>query len=357
MIPWLVVPLVVGMLTDKYSRRNILVLAYVFSLLHGVALTILIFTGSIQIWHILMLAVVNGIARAIHMGAIESLAANLVPESAIPNAYTLVSAGYYATRLIGPGLIAPLMGLTDIKWIFLSCVVAYLVGLYLVIQVKSISTGRVDPEKGLIYNTLSGFRYVYTHPVLRSVMYLVMFHCILVMSFETLLPAVSDNQLGSGGGGVAYMHMMVGLGALVSSIALAPVRGYGILGKLLLIAAVVSSVGNIVLAMAANLQFAMVGTVVIGMSHTAFMTIATIMIQTVSPDFLRGRITSIYLIHAGGLMSFSYFANGALADVYEPSRILALGAVAFLIVVLGSWFVRTPRLIYKKGSLRQKAQE
>ena len=97
----------------------------------------------------------------------------------------------------------------------------------------------------------------------------------------------------------------------------------------------------------------MIGTVVIGISHAAFMTIATIMIQSVAPDYLRGRITSIYLIHAGGLMSFSYFANGVLADLYEPSRILIIGGIAFLTVVIISWFIHTPRLIYKRGATIQ----
>ena len=353
MIPWFFAPIVVGFLTDKFSRRNILILAYLLSLFHGIALTALIFTGVIEVWHILVLAVVNGIARATHMGAIEALAANLVPTNHLPNAYTLISAGYYATRLIGPGLIAPLMGLTDIKWIFLSCVVAYAAGVYLVTRVKAVSTGRIDPEKGLIYNTFSGFRYIYSHPVLRSVMYLVMFHCTLVMSFESLLPAVSNNQLASGGSGVAYLHMMIGLGALIASIALAPIRSHGILGQLFLVSAVVSSFGNFILGVSAGLQYAMVGTVVIGISHAAFMTIATIMIQSVSPDYLRGRITSIYLIHAGGLMSFSYFANGVLADLYEPSRILIIGGIAFLTVVIISWFIHTPRLIYKRGATIQ----
>ncbi len=355
MIPWFFAPIVVGFLTDKFSRRNILILAYLLSLFHGIALTALIFTGVIEVWHILVLAVVNGIARATHMGAIEALAANLVPTNHLPNAYTLISAGYYATRLIGPGLIAPLMGLTDIKWIFLSCVIAYAAGVYLVTQVKEVSTGRIDPEKGLIYNTFSGFRYIYSHPVLRSVMYLVMFHCTLVMSFESLLPAVSNNQLASGGSGVAYLHMMIGLGALIASIALAPIRGHGTLGQLFLVSAVVSSFGNFILGVSAGLQYAMVGTVVIGISHAAFMTIATIMIQSVSPDYLRGRITSIYLIHAGGLMSFSYFANGVLADLYEPSRILIIGGIAFLTVVIISWFIHTPRLIYKRGAIIQES--
>ena len=355
MIPWFFAPIVVGFLTDRFSRRNILILAYLLSLFHGIALTALIFTGVIEVWHILVLAVVNGIARATHMGAIEALAANLVPTNHLPNAYTLISAGYYATRLIGPGLIVPLMGLTDIKWIFLSCVVAYAAGVYLVTRVKAVSTGRIDPEKGLIYNTFSGFRYIYSHPVLRSVMYLVMFHCTLVMSFESLLPAVSNNQLASGGSGVAYLHMMIGLGALMASIALAPISGHGILGQLFLVSAVVSSFGNFILGVSAGLQFAMVGTVVIGISHAAFMTIATIMIQSVAPDYLRGRITSIYLIHAGGLMSFSYFANGVLADLYEPSRILTIGGIAFLTVVIISWLIHTPRLIYKRGAIIQES--
>jgi len=351
MIPWFFAPIVVGFLTDRFSRRNILVMAYILSLFHGLILTALIFTGVIEVWHILLLAVVNGIARATHMGAIEALAANLVPTKHLPNAYTLISAGYYATRLIGPGLIAPLMGLADIKWIFLSCVIAYALGVYLVTRVTAVSTGRIDPKKGLIQNTISGFRYIYSHPVLRSVMYLVMFHCTLVMSFESLLPAVSENQLNSGGQGVAYMHMMIGVGALIASSGLAPVSSQRTLGRLLIISALVSSLGNLILTISPTLQPAMVGTVIIGISHTAFMTIATIMIQSVSPDYLRGRITSVYLIHAGGLMSFSYFANGVLADLYGPSKILGIGSIAFLVVVLCSWVVKAPRNIYKQGAL------
>ena len=129
MLPWFVVPVVVGLLTDRFSRRDILAVAYAVSLLHSLALAVLIFTGVIQVWHMLILALINGSARAVHMGAIESLAANLVPGRDLPNAYALVSAGYYATRLIGPGVIAPLMGVTDLKWIFLACTGFYGVGL------------------------------------------------------------------------------------------------------------------------------------------------------------------------------------------------------------------------------------
>ena len=349
MLPWFVVPVIVGFLTDRFARRDILALAYVISLLHALALTVLVFTGAVQIWHVLLLAFVNGSARAVHMGAIEALAADLVPRDDLPNAYTLVNAGYYATRLIGPGLIAPLMGVVGLKWIFLTSAGFYGVGLLLVLQILTVSTGIVEPGRSLVYNALSGFRYVYSHRVLRSVIFLVMFHCTLVMSFESLLPAISSNRLGAGGAGVAYMHMMVGLGALLASFALAPIRGEGLLGRLLLLTAVVSSLGNVVLGIAPNLPVAALGTVVIGVSHTGFMTIATIMIQSMAPDSLRGRITSIYLIHAGGIMGFSYFANGALADVFDPTWILTVGGLGFLGVVVASLFISTPRRLYRFG--------
>ena len=349
MLPWLVVPVFVGMLTDRFSRRDILALAYAVSILHSLALAVLIFTGVIQVWHVLILALINGSARAVHMGAIESLAANLVPGRDLPNAYALVNAGYYATRLIGPGLIAPLMGVIDLSWIFLASTGFYVVGLFFVLRIVTVSTGVVEPERGLVYNALAGFRYVYSHRVLRSVIFLVMFHCILVMSFESILPAISDDKMDAGGGGVAYMHMMIGLGALLVSIAVAPIRGEGLRGRLFLLTAVVSSMGNIVLGIAPNLPVALLATVVIGVSHTGFMTMATIMIQSIAPDALRGRITSIYLLHAGGIMAFSYFANGALADLFDPTWVLTVGALVFLGVVLASALIPTPRRLYLAG--------
>ena len=349
MLPWFVVPLIAGYLIDRFVRRDILIVAYVISLLHSLTLGLLVLTGVIQPWHILLLAFINGSSRAVHMGAMESLAANLVPGSVLPNAYILVNLGYYATRLVGPGVIRPLVGVVGLEWIFFACTVFYGVGTLFVLQIRTRSTGVVEQGKGLRYNALSGFRYVYGHRVLRSIIFMVMFHCILVMSFESLVPAISENQLASGGGGVFYIHMMVGLGALVVSIGILPIRGEALIGRFFLVTAVVSSAGNIVLAMAPTLPIAMLGTVVIGISHTGFMTMATIMIQTIAPDSLRGRITAIYLIHAGGIMAFSYFLNGVLADIFDSSWVLLVGSVAFLGVVLTSVFIPTPRRLYYAG--------
>ena len=349
MLPWFVVPVIVGYLADRFVRRNILIWAYGISLFHALILTLLVFTGTIQVWHIVILAFVNGSARATHMGGIESLAANLVPSTELANAYTLINAGYYATRLIGPGIIAPLIGVVHFGWIFLIAVGLYTIGLGLTIQIRTVSTGVIEARRNIFYNAFSGFRYVYRHRVLRSIMLLVLFHCALVMSFESLLPAISNDRFGAGGGGVAYLHMMVGLGSLLVSVGVAPLRGEGLRGRLLLVMGVTSAAGNIALGIAPTMALAMLSAALIGVSHTGFMTMATIMIQTATPDGLRGRVTSIYLIHAGGIMSFAYLTNGALADSFDPKWILTIGGLAFLGVIATSLFTSTPRRLYLRG--------
>ena len=176
MLPWFVVPIIAGYLTDRFIRRNILLFAYVVSLLHSLTLALLVLTGVVQPWHILALAFVNGCARAVHMGAIESLAANLVPGQVLPNAYILVNAGYYATRLIGPGVIAPIIDVVGLEWIFFTCTAFYGAGIFFVLRLRTRSTGIIDPDKGLLDNAFSGFKYVYGHKVLRSIILIVLFH-------------------------------------------------------------------------------------------------------------------------------------------------------------------------------------
>ena len=349
MLPWFVVPVLVGYLTDRFVRRNILLLAYGISLAHGVIFTLLVFTDVIQVWHVVVLAFINGGARNMHMGGIESLAANLIPGKILANGYALISAGYFATRLTGPALIAPLIDVLPLGWIFLISVGLYSVGLSLTFQIRTISTGVVEPGKSLLFNVFSGFRYVYGHEVLRNIIFLVLFHCTMVMSFETLLPAISQNRLGAGGEGVAFLHMMIGVGALLVSIGVAPIQGEGLRGRLFLVTGVTSGVGNIILGIAPTLPLALLGAVVIGIAHTGFMTMAIIMIQSVTPDGFRGRVTSIYLIHAGGIMAFSYFANGVLADVVDPGWILIVGALAFLGVMFISFCRPIPRRLYLAG--------
>ena len=349
MIPFIIFPPFAGYLADRLVRKNLLGATFVVSLAQSIALTTLALSGSIQMWQLVLLSFVNGASRAVQTPTAFSLVANLVPRDLMLNAYALNSATFHASRLLGPGLIAPLLAVMDPGWVFLACNGPFVLSLALVFRIRTVSTGVIEPTKGVLFNLVAGFRYTYSHRVLTMVVLLITAHCALTMSFESLLPVISDERFDWGGSGVAYLMMSVGAGALVASIYLAGIRGEQLRGRLLFITGVLGSVVPLALAVSPNMALGMLSASAMGAVQTAYMVITLTIMQTIVPDAIRGRISSIYIIHAGGIMSFANLGNGALADLVDPGWLLAIGGLAFLGVTLISTAGPTMRRIYWVG--------
>ena len=350
MIPFIIVPPIAGYLADRFVRKHVLAFTFMLAWAQCVALTVLAFTGALELWHLVVLSFINGSARAVQTPTAFSLVANLVPRDLMINAYALNSATFHASRLVGPGLIAPLLATVEPGWVFAACNVPFILSLALVLGISTVSTGAMEASKGFISNLIAGFSYVYRRPALTMIVLLITFHCGLTMSFEALLPVLSDERFGWGGSGVGYLMMAVGAGAMVSSIYLAGIRSERYRGRLLLIAGVLSALAPLALAVAPNMAIGMLAASVMGATQTAYMVITLTMMQSMVPDAVRGRISSIYIIHAGGIMSFANLGNGGLAELADPFWLLSIGGLAFLVVTLASGAGPTMRRIYWTGN-------
>jgi MFS family permease len=90
--------------------------------------------------------------------------------------------------------------------------------------------------------------------------------------------------------------------------------------------------------------------VAMGATQGAFMAICGTLVQIAAPDELRGRVSSIFLLFAGGLMAWMNLVNGALADVWDAPLLFLLPGAAFLIVLALAILVREPlRRLFKDG--------
>ena len=350
MIPFILVPPLAGYLADRFVRKIVLGSTFLLALLQCVALTVLALTGMLELWHLIALSFINGSARAVQTPTAFSLVANLVPRDLLINAYALNSATFHASRLVGPGLIAPLLSLVEPGWVFAVCNAPFVLSMVLVFSIRTTSTGEMEKSKGFLSNVVAGFTYVYRRRELTMIILLVFFHCGLTMSFESLLPVLSVERFDWGGSGVGYLMMSVGAGAMVSSIYLAGLRSESMRGRILLIAGVLSALSPLGLGLAPNMLTGMVAAGFMGAAQTGYMVITLTMMQSIVPDGVRGRISSIYIIHAGGVMSFANLGNGAFAEFVDPSWLLAVGGFAFLGVTMVSALGPTMRRLYWTGS-------
>jgi MFS family permease len=127
-------------------------------------------------------------------------------------------------------------------------------------------------------------------------------------------------------------------------------------GSLLLLGGVASGLSTAFMAVSGVWVVALGAMLLVGASQALFMTLATTMVQEVTPDGLRGRVTGIFLMSAGGIMSFSNLANGYLSDHYGASRVLGLPGFVFVALLL-LITVAQPMLrrVYRQGRLPREA--
>ena len=349
MVPRVLVTPFTGYLADRFDRRTVLACMFGLNVLNNLVLALLVMTGNVAVWHLIVLSLANGSARAAQMPAGQALTPNLVPRHLLLNAIALGQAAMNGSRLLGPAAIAPLLVTTGPAGAFFLCTGLYVVSLVQTLRIRTPSTGKIDVRRGFVRNLTDGLVYVYRTPALRAIVLLALFHCGLTMSFESLLPVLSRQQLNAEGAGFSFLMMAVGGGALIAVVAVAGVQSETTRGRLFLNLGVLSGLTPVVLGMAPNMPIALVGAMAMGATQAGFMTLTHTMIQAITPDGVRGRVAGVYSVHIGGMMASANLANGGLADVIDAPILLMAGGVAFVLVMFVSWQLVTLRGIYTRG--------
>ena len=349
MIPRFLVAPFAGLLADRLDRRRLLAWSFGVNLGHNLVLAIVAAAGVIEVWHLVVLSLVNGSARATQLAAGGSLIPNLVPRIHILNAIALNASTQHGSRLLGPLVIAPVLGPIGAEGAFYVCTAFYVVGLVQVLRVQTVSTGVVEPGSGTLKNLTAGFDYIYHHYLLLPLIMVIVAHCSLTMAFESLLPVLSREKLGAEGAGFSYLMMAVGAGALVGVIALAGIQDQRARGRLFLVLGLLSGISPVALAVSPNLSVALLSSAFMGATQATFMTVFATIVQSMIPDGIRGRVTSVNNLHIGGFMAVFNLLNGSLADFISASTILTAAGLAFVLSMVISLRSLPLRQLYTQG--------
>ena len=116
--PMLIFSLFAGVAIDKFSKKRILIFTQSASLIITLILAILVWSGKIEYWHILIMATALGIVNTIDMPSRQSLIIELVGKEDLMNAIALNSMVFNVARIIGPALAGLLMGYAGIAACF-----------------------------------------------------------------------------------------------------------------------------------------------------------------------------------------------------------------------------------------------
>jgi len=138
--PMLIFSLFAGVIIDKFSKKKILIFTQSASLMVTLILAILVWSGKIQYWHILVMSIILGIVNTIDMPSRQSIIIELVGREDLMNAIALNSMVFNVARIIGPALAGLVMGYAGIAVCFFANAISFaavLISLFF-IKLKSI---------------------------------------------------------------------------------------------------------------------------------------------------------------------------------------------------------------------------
>ena len=349
MIPMVLVTPFIGYLADKFQRRRILQIMFFINFVHNLGLGILYFMDLILPWHLVLLAFVQGSARASQMPSGQALVPNIVPKENLLNAVALNMSTVHATRLLGPLAVAPFLNYignnensingTDIA--FFICTGFYALSFIFALMIKNPSTGKVSSES-FISGFTEGLKFVHSNKPILVVIGITTFHCMLTMSFESVLPYFSVNKLGEEGLAVSFMMMCVGVGSLFASLFLAGTSDEKLKGKIFYLFAIISGIAPVLLGLSTNIFLSLFATILMGIGQAGFMIISHTIIQLISPDYARGRIAGVYAMYIGGSMALFNFLNGFSADYIDPGYSIAAQGIFFTLLII---FTRNQKVL------------
>ena len=325
-----------GVLVDRLDRRKLVMVVQLVVAVGAVLFALLVSAsdpgsetspGPLQVWHVFVYAIFTAICFSIIMPARQALVVNTVPKRDLANALALNSMGVTVNRLTGALLGGLLITTVGIKYNFFVEAGGYIAIVILMMPMRTPyaeeSTAR---RSSVLTNLKEGLRYIWSED--RIILHLITLNLIVSTAFVpllALLPAYTGEVLNKDADVGGYLMAAQGVGGFIITMALASL-GFGrSRGKLLLICLVAGSASILVIAQSNGLFLSLAMMVSLGIWQSAFITCNLVLIQSMIPDTLRGRITSIYMLeHALGPLAV--FLMGVFMQLYSVSRALTVEA-------------------------------
>lgn len=337
--PILVFGIIGGVIVDRYSKRMLIVTSQIVVILSGATLATLMFTGSLDAWHIFALSALVGVCSAVDQPARQVFVSELVGRGLVTNAVSTNSAIFQTSMLIGPALAGILLSTWGGAWAFLATAVGGTIALGLIFGIKSAQLTRfpsVPRQKGQVGEAI---RYVRRKPVIFWTLIMLMFVACIGMNWSVLLAPMADNVFGSGAQGYGAYNSAIAVGALTGAIL--SMRRVTVRLRTFYTAVVCFTALKLV-ASFMPLEWAFMVTIAVsGLWSVLMWTGANTLIQTSSNMLIRGRVMSIYLLVSVGGQALGGPLLGTIVDLLGARGGLLVSGAVPLVAALVIGFIVT----------------
>ena len=355
-LPVIIFSLVGGAMADVVNRRRLLLVTQSAMTLLALLLAWLTLRGSITLWQIYALTAMQAMTAAFDIPARQALVPNLVPARDLPNAFSLTSIAFQTGAIIGPAMSGLVIAYWGQSYTYLINALSYLAVIVALLLMGPVAQ-QADPERRSNVSLASikeGIQFILSQPIILGSM-LLDFFATFFSSANTLMPLYARDVLGVGVVAYGWLSAAQSIGAVLAALVASQVEHFRRQGVILLSSVVAFGLATILFGLARSFLVAMLALALVGAADSISMIIRNTIRQIQTPDYIRGRMTSVTQIFFMGGPQLGEIEAGVVAQLFSVPFAIISGGVGCLLAV--AWIARRwPQLRNYNGDEPRLAQ-
>lgn len=341
-LPMLFLSLFVGHISDKYDRRKIVTLSQITQSTFILILALSSYKGWITKERFLIIIFFIALAHAFEGPPMQSLLPNIVSRDLFPRASALMSSVSEFAVIIGPAVGGILYSFGPTFVYTLACILLIISGL--LISRLSMKKEAFKPEPTTLKAMFAGITFIKSKPMILGAISLDLF-AVLFGGATALLPIYASKILMIGSFGLGVLRSAPAVGALLMSAYLAKRPLKNKVGKTMFTAVFCFGLSTIVFAVSKSVIISFLALFVLGASDVISVVIRSTLVQLQTPDYMRGRVSSVNMIFIGTSNQLGEFESGVTASLFGTVPAAFIGGVGTIIVVL-LWMKLFPSILH-----------
>lgn len=326
--PVLAFSLLGGVAADRLPKRSLLLTTQSISAVLALVLGVLVSTGQIQVWQVLVVALLLGIANAMDLPARQSFIVEMVGREDLLNAIALNSFTFNAARVVGPAVAGVIVAAAGTATCFLVNAASFAPVLIALALMRGLPQAPPASSGSVLEHLREGFAYATRERSFQGLIALVAAGSFFGFPCVTLLPAFARDVLHTDARGYGILMAMTGVGAVVSALAIAGRQKSGVGGGVVVAAGLAFGASLTLFAASRSFLTALPLLAIAGGAMVAQAAAANTLVQAMAPDALRGRIMSMFTLVLLGAMPLGNIVIGALAEAIGTMAAVAAFGVA-----------------------------
>lgn len=333
-LPSLAFGLFGGVVADRTDRRRLLLVTQVAATLNALLLAVLTITGLVNIVAVIAIGAIGSTIFSFDAPTRQAMVPRLVGERDLVSAIGLNSVAFNGAQLVGPVLGGILYIPFGLGGLFMINALSFLAVIAALLLMRPVPVAARRRDVTMLQSIYEGLGYVRRDTVVRWIMVLTASAALLTRPWIQLLPAFTEQILRVGAVELSWLMGASGAGALGGALVTASLGNLRRRGLLLVTSASAMAGLVAVFALQRSLVVALPILALVGFATMLFMGMSNTLVQTRTPDDLRGRVMSVHTMVFLGVMPLGTLLLGALGSVVGVDIAIAAGAVGVLALVL-----------------------